>query len=74
MLTPLPKEQRAQGELFIFIHGNFLMNKINPKHTIPDKFNHLLEEYPNIDVKAMGFPEGWSDEPLWSAESDYPAN
>ena len=43
----------------------YLMNIINPNHTIPAKFKTLLNNYPNIDTKAMGFPEAWEDEPLW---------
>ena len=44
----------------------YLMNSINPNHTIPQKFNILLEKYANIDPKAMGFPKDWKDEPLWN--------
>ncbi len=25
----------------------------------------LLGHYPNVDVRAMGFPKGWRNEPLW---------
>lgn len=43
----------------------YLMNTINPKHTIPNKFYDLLDKFPNIDTSAMGFPSGWKKEPLW---------
>lgn len=43
----------------------YLMNTINPKHTIANKIKFLLKEYPNIDPHAMGFPANWKDEPLW---------
>ena len=43
----------------------YLMNTINPKHTIQSKFKALLEKYPNIDTRAMGFPDTWKNEPLW---------
>ena len=29
----------------------------------------LLAEYPMIDTRAMGFPQNWQDEPLWSTQS-----
>ena len=32
-----------------------------------NKINVLLEEYPNIDIVAMGFPENWKEQPLWKS-------
>jgi len=43
----------------------FLMNTINPKHNIQTKFKALLTKYPNIDVRAMGFPAQWKSETIW---------
>jgi len=43
----------------------YMMNKINPKHTIQAKFKALLDKYPNIDTRAMGFPDTWKTEPIW---------
>ncbi len=43
----------------------YLMNTINPKHSIQLKFKSLLFKYPNIDVRAMGFPTEWETEILW---------
>jgi len=44
----------------------FLMQTIYTNNTIADRFKALLNEYPNIDVRAMGFPDSWNDEPLWN--------
>ena len=33
------------------------------------KLDSLLSSFPNIDIKAMGFPQEWSDEPLWKETS-----
>tara|TARA_R110002153_G_scaffold257677_1_gene416938 strand:- start:1135 stop:2037 length:903 start_codon:yes stop_codon:yes gene_type:complete len=44
----------------------FLMQTINPEHTIVARFKALLEKYPNVDVFAMGFPKNWETETLWS--------
>lgn len=27
---------------------------------------NLIKAYPNVDVKAMGFPDHWEEEPIWS--------
>jgi hypothetical protein len=35
-------------------------------NTFTQKLKLLLAEYPTIDIKAMGFPAGWHNEPLWS--------
>lgn len=43
----------------------YLLNEINPKHTLKLRMNKLLEDYPMIDVSAMGFPQHWQNEPLW---------
>ncbi len=43
----------------------YLLQTINPKNTFVDRFNALLTKYPNVDVKAMGFPNDWRNEQLW---------
>ena len=45
----------------------YLLNIINPSNTFRNKINVLLEEYPNIDIVAMGFPENWKEQPLWKS-------
>lgn len=50
---------------FILSMVIYLMNTINPKHSIQSKFKALLAKYPNIDTRAMGFPTIWQTEPLW---------
>lgn len=54
---------------FILSMVIYLMNTINPKHSIQNKLNELLLKYPNIDTQAMGFPSLWQTEPLWKYES-----
>jgi abortive infection bacteriophage resistance protein len=43
----------------------YLIQTINPKNSITSRFKSLLTKYPNIDVKAMGFPDNWEKESLW---------
>ena len=34
------------------------------------KMQSLFAEYPEVDLRALGFPSGnWHDEPLWSTQS-----
>jgi abortive infection bacteriophage resistance protein len=42
-----------------------LQNRIHPKNNFAAQMKGLLEKYPNVDTKAMGFPPGWKDEKLW---------
>ena len=40
-------------------------NAIDPQNGLNQKFKGLLNEYPMVDVAAMGFPEGWQGEAIW---------
>jgi abortive infection bacteriophage resistance protein len=44
----------------------YLLNGINPKHTFKQKLYRLLKKYPNVQVQAMGFSDGWELEKLWN--------
>lgn len=43
----------------------YFLNTVNPGHTFINKFEELLDKYPDIDTRAMGFPQDWKQEPLW---------
>lgn len=51
---------------FILSMIKYLLQSINPRNSFRARLDELLERYPNIDVKAMGFPESWKQEPLWT--------
>lgn len=40
-------------------------NAIDSQNGLNQKFKSLLNEYPMVDVAAMGFPEGWQKEAIW---------
>ena len=42
-----------------------LLQTINPTSSFSTRFSNLLEKYPNVDTRAMGFPSNWKDENLW---------
>ena len=67
-----PKKQFIQDNTvsnkrtyFILCMVIYMLNTVNPKHSFIVRFKKLLAEYPNIDVKAMGFPVNWENDPLW---------
>lgn len=43
----------------------YFLQTINPNNSFSFRFNKLLSEYDNVDVKSLGFPDKWSDEELW---------
>lgn len=38
---------------------------ISPANDMKEHLRKLLTDFPNVDIKAMGFPKDWEDEPLW---------
>lgn len=43
----------------------YFLDVISPQNDMRDKLLKLLSDYPSIDLAAMGFPQGWQQEPLW---------
>ena len=45
----------------------YFLNVISPSNDMLSKMQSLFAEYPEVDLRALGFPSGnWQDEPLWS--------
>ena len=43
----------------------YMEQTITPCMDLKSSLLRLLADYPNIDLHAMGFPQGWENEPLW---------
>jgi abortive infection bacteriophage resistance protein len=43
----------------------YLLFTVSPKNAFTHKLKSLLADFPGIDVRAMGFPKNWKNEPLW---------
>ena len=43
----------------------YLLQTINPKTKFRKHFKDLLAEYKVVDVRYMGFPDDWEENPLW---------
>ena len=43
----------------------YLLDIIDPSHKMQCQLTWLWVNYPMIDKRAMGFPEGWELEPFW---------
>ena len=44
----------------------YFLNIISPKNDMTDKLKNLLFAFPSIDTAAMGFPQGWENEAVWT--------
>lgn len=43
----------------------YFLDVISPGNDMPGKLRWLFIGFPEIDLRALGFPEGWEFEPLW---------
>ena len=43
----------------------YMLLTINPNSTFTIRLIKLLEDYPTVDIRAMGFPIDWKNELLW---------
>lgn len=47
----------------------YFLNNISPANDMLSKMLSLFSEFPEVDLRALGFPSGdWQKEPLWSVE------
>ncbi|MBR4637476.1 MAG: Abi family protein [Bacteroidales bacterium] len=45
----------------------YFVNIISPENDMGQKLKTLLSNYPEVDTSAMGFPQGWEEEPVWNS-------
>lgn len=43
----------------------YLQDNIHPDNDFKIQLKELLDDYPKINVRHMGFPENWKNQPLW---------
>jgi len=60
-LTDIPRE-RIYAQLSCIA---YLLDSINRGRSFKQQLKSLLAKYPNVDTRAMGFPDRWEEEPLW---------
>ena len=53
---------RAYFDLCII---KYFLNVISPNNDMQSNLTWLFIRFPEIDLKALGFPQGWETEPLW---------
>lgn len=64
---PFLLNQTANNRVFYVLSVIlYLLQTVNPQNSFAKRVSNLLEKYPFVDARAMGFPRNWQDEPLWS--------
>jgi len=48
----------------------YLLNYVAEQSNWPNRLNDLLENYEDIPIQPMGFPENWKESPIWEKNSD----
>lgn len=56
---------RSDRTYFVLVMIRYLLQTVNPKSGFAKKLKELLARYDNIDIKAMGFPSNWDNDPFW---------
>ena len=46
----------------------YMLLTINPNSSFTTRLKQLLQDYPSVDIKAMGFSANWESEPLWNTK------
>lgn len=44
---------------------NHLMHQVSPHTRWGERLYHLLREFPDVSLQAMGFPRDWYQDPFW---------
>lgn len=56
----------SQGRIyFTLCIIKYFVDLVEPGNDMLAKLRWLMVDFPEIDLRAMGFPEGWELEPLW---------
>ncbi len=51
---------------FILSMIKYLLQTINSHNSFEVRLKHLLNKYPSIDIRSMGFTDDWETEPIWN--------
>jgi len=62
----LSEDTFPHGRMYMVVSSIlFLLNTIIPGNHFKTKFKALVDQYPEISLRQMGFPSDWKNENLW---------
>lgn len=62
----------ASEHHMLYIHlccMKYLLDVVSPGHHYAQKLSDLFVKYSNVDLKALGIPTKWKEEPLWGLKT-----
>lgn len=62
---PKFNEQQAHTIYCTLCMIKYLQNTIKPCNTFSERLKALIHNFPLVNPKLMGFPDGWEKDPLW---------
>lgn len=51
---------------YILTIMQYLLRIVNPATTFALRLSSLINEFPQVDIAAMGFPADWESKSIWS--------
>lgn len=61
-LKTADKELKIYAVIWCII---YCLKSVNPYNKYGKRLLELFRKYQEVDIKHMGFPENWKDQPLW---------
>lgn len=66
--TPVPiTSDRMFGVMTVLY---YLLKQVAPQSAWKDRFKKLLDDYPDVPIRFMGFPGNWEESPLWASDAE----
>lgn len=59
------QEIHAERTYYKLAMIRYILISVNPRNRFTPNLKKLIDEYPTVDIAAMGFPPDWESQPLW---------
>ena len=63
-ISPTTDKRRVYSNICLI---KYFLDIISPSNDFREKLELLFKSFPEIDLRAMGFPTDWKQEPLWKS-------
>ena len=67
-ITYTPSDNQRAKLFSLFTLVIYTLEFISPNSSIKGKFYDLIDEFSNVPIHKMGFPENWRTQPIWIKE------
>ena len=67
---PYMSREDTERIYFTLCMVKYMQNVIKPTNTFAQRLRSLIDHFPQVDVKKMGFPRNWKEDPLWKVDAE----